>query len=74
MQPGPGEELRFDAHEFDGLREDFANATADTVLRSAERFIKENRWLCLGLAAAAGVALVYAILQGKVHGKVAGKS
>ena len=55
-----GEGLNFDAHEFDGLRDDFA-AAAETWLKRVDRFVQDNPWLCIGMAAAAGCTLAYVL-------------
>lgn len=52
------EELRFDAHEFDGLRDELA-AQAEGLFAKADEFIRDNPWLCIGIAAAAGCAVAY---------------
>jgi ElaB/YqjD/DUF883 family membrane-anchored ribosome-binding protein len=54
------EDLNFDAHEFDGLRDDLA-AAAETWLKRVDRFVQENPWVCIGIAAAAGCALACAL-------------
>lgn len=61
------DELHFDAHEFDGLRDDFATV-AETWLKRADRFVHENPWLCIGIAAAAGCALVYVLKNSAQEG------
>jgi ElaB/YqjD/DUF883 family membrane-anchored ribosome-binding protein len=48
--------LNFDAHEFDGLREAFAEE-AEGLLATANEMIRRHPWLCAGVALAAGVAL-----------------
>ena len=52
----PAEELHFDAHEFDGLRE-VAEACAGTLLERTDRFVRSNPWLCATVALALGCAL-----------------
>jgi ElaB/YqjD/DUF883 family membrane-anchored ribosome-binding protein len=54
------EELNFDAHEFDGLREN-GRASATAWLRQADRFVRDNPWLCIGIAAAAACAVGWAM-------------
>ena len=49
-------EMKFDAHEFDGLRDEFA-LKAENWLKRADQLVQENPWLCIAVAAAAGVAL-----------------
>jgi ElaB/YqjD/DUF883 family membrane-anchored ribosome-binding protein len=50
------DKLHFDAHEFDGLREALEQE-AKGLLARADRFVRENPMLCIGLAAAAGFTL-----------------
>jgi ElaB/YqjD/DUF883 family membrane-anchored ribosome-binding protein len=52
--------MHFDAHEFDGLREALENE-GGTFLGQIDRFIRDNPFLCLGIAAAAGFGLAIAI-------------
>ncbi len=47
------EGLKFDAHEFDGLRDEFAGV-AETWLKRADEFVRKNPWLCIALAAGIG--------------------
>lgn len=60
------EELRFDAHEFDGLREELADA-AQTWLRRADEFIRENPWLCIAVAAGVGCAVACALRRSSME-------
>jgi ElaB/YqjD/DUF883 family membrane-anchored ribosome-binding protein len=48
------EDMRFDAHEFDGLRE---SDETQTLLAKADRLAREHPWTCLGLAMLAGFAV-----------------
>jgi hypothetical protein len=57
------EELRFDAHEFDGLRDELTGA-AQTWLRRADEFIRDNPWLCVAIAAGVGCAVACALRSG----------
>jgi ElaB/YqjD/DUF883 family membrane-anchored ribosome-binding protein len=50
------EALHFDAHEFDGLR-DADEAQFAAWIDQADKFVRNNPWLCLGIALAAGCAL-----------------
>ena len=52
--------LHFDAHEFDGLR-DALEKEAEGVFARIDQFVRENPWLCIGIASAAGLALACAI-------------
>jgi hypothetical protein len=61
-QPQIERELQFDAHEFDGLREDLA-AAAEGWLKKAEQFVRDNPWVCIAAAAGIGCALAYALRQ-----------
>jgi ElaB/YqjD/DUF883 family membrane-anchored ribosome-binding protein len=54
------EELNFDAPEFDGLREG-GKGSATAWLREADRFVRDNPWLCIGIVAAAACALGWAM-------------
>jgi ElaB/YqjD/DUF883 family membrane-anchored ribosome-binding protein len=54
------EELNFDAHEFDGLRDEFAGM-AEGWLQKADVFIQQNPWLCIAIATGVGCALGAAI-------------
>ena len=54
----PDRPLNFDAHEFDGLREAIEKE-AEGMLGKIDQFVRENPWLCIGMAAAAGLALSY---------------
>ena len=63
VQEGAGRALHFDAHEFDGLR-DALEKEAEGVFGRIDEFVRENPWLCIGLAAAAGVALSYMTCNG----------
>jgi ElaB/YqjD/DUF883 family membrane-anchored ribosome-binding protein len=58
------DQLNFDAHEFDGLREEFAGM-AQTWLKRADEFVRGNPWLCIGIALGAGCAVAYALRSGK---------
>ena len=58
------EKLHFDAHEFDGLREALEHE-AKGILGRADRFVRENPMLCIGLAVAAGFTL--AAVLGRSH-------
>ena len=51
-----GDPLQFDAHEFDGLREALEKE-AEGILAKVDLYIRENPWLCIGVAAAAGFAV-----------------
>ena len=51
--------LQFDAHEFDGLREAFEK-DAQGMLAKMDHYIRDNPWLCIGLAAVAGFAVACA--------------
>jgi ElaB/YqjD/DUF883 family membrane-anchored ribosome-binding protein len=51
-----GDPLQFDAHEFDGLREAFEKE-AEGIFAKVDQYIRENPWVCIGLAAAAGFAV-----------------
>lgn len=53
------EPLQFDGHEFDGLRETLEKDAA-TILAKADQYIRENPWLCIGIAAAVGFAVACA--------------
>lgn len=57
------EELYFDAHEFDGLRDEFAGV-AQTWLKRADEFVRDNPWLCVGIAAGVGCAVACALRSG----------
>jgi len=59
IQESTEEHLRFDAHEFDGLRDDFNGR--GHLIEKADRFVRENPWTCLGLALIAGWVLGKAI-------------
>jgi ElaB/YqjD/DUF883 family membrane-anchored ribosome-binding protein len=48
--------LNFDAHEFDGLR-DALEKEAEGLFGVIDHYVRENPWLFIGIAAAAGVAL-----------------
>ncbi len=54
-----GKPLHFDAHEFDGLR-DALEKEAEGMFAKIDGFVRENPWLCIGVAAAAGLALACA--------------
>jgi ElaB/YqjD/DUF883 family membrane-anchored ribosome-binding protein len=59
VEPNIGaEQTDFDAHEFDGLREDFERR-AENFLEKADEFVRQNPWLCLAVAASAGCAVAY---------------
>ena len=51
-----GDPLQFDAHEFDGLREAIEKE-AEGILAKVDEYIRENPWLCIGLAVGAGIAI-----------------
>ena len=48
--------LHFDAHEFDGLR-DTLEKDAEGLFAQIDQYVRKNPWLCIGIAAAAGLAL-----------------
>jgi hypothetical protein len=54
------DEMHFDAHEFDGLREEMAIA-ANTWLKQADRFVRANPWISVIGAAALACAVTYAV-------------
>jgi ElaB/YqjD/DUF883 family membrane-anchored ribosome-binding protein len=51
--------LQFDAHEFDGLREALEHE-AEGILMRLDQYIRQNPWLAIGVAAAAGFLVGYA--------------
>jgi ElaB/YqjD/DUF883 family membrane-anchored ribosome-binding protein len=55
--------LNFDAHEFDGLR-DALEKEAQGIFTRVDQFIRDNPWLCIGIAAAAGLAVACAVRKG----------
>lgn len=55
-----GKPLQFDAHEFDGLREALEQE-AEGMLGRLDQYIRENPWVAIGAAAAAGFLLAYAL-------------
>ena len=59
----PNRPMHFDAHEFDGLR-DALEKEAEGMIGKVDQFVRENPWLCIGIAAAAGLALSYLSRQG----------
>ena len=52
--------LQFDAHEFDGLRE-VLEQEAEGMLARVDEYIRQNPWIAIGAAAAAGFLLAYAV-------------
>jgi ElaB/YqjD/DUF883 family membrane-anchored ribosome-binding protein len=54
------EQLDFDAHEFDGLRDEFAGI-AQTWLKRTDAFVRDNPWLCIAVAAGVGCAIACAL-------------
>lgn len=56
IQEQTGKPLHFDAHEFDGLR-DALEKEAEGVFARLDQYIRENPWICIGVAAAAGLAV-----------------
>ena len=50
----------FDAHEFDGLREALEKE-AEGAFAHVDKFVRENPFLCMGIAAAAGFAIAASI-------------
>lgn len=50
------EPLHFDAHEFDGLRDELEQQ-AETLLKRTDQFVRANTWLCIALAVGLGCAL-----------------
>jgi len=55
-QEQTGKSLNFDAHEFDGLR-DALEKEAEGIFARLDEFIREHPWVCIGAAAAVGVAV-----------------
>lgn len=51
-----GDSLQFDAHEFDGLREAIEKE-AEGILAKVDEYVRENPWVCIGLAVGAGIAI-----------------
>ncbi len=51
--------MHFDAHEFDGLRA--LEQEGQSVFAKGDQFVRRNPWLCIALAAAAGVSLACAL-------------
>ena len=51
-----GDPLQFDAHEFDGLREAIERE-AEGIVAKVDQYIRENPWLCIGVAVGAGIAI-----------------
>jgi len=58
-QEHAGKSLHFDAHEFDGLR-DALEKEAEGIFIRLDQYIRENPWMCIGVAAAAGFAVACA--------------
>jgi ElaB/YqjD/DUF883 family membrane-anchored ribosome-binding protein len=54
--------LKFDAHEFDGLREALEKE-AEGIFARVDEYIRENPWACMGIAAAAGFAAACVITK-----------
>jgi ElaB/YqjD/DUF883 family membrane-anchored ribosome-binding protein len=52
--------LQFDAHEFDGLRE-VLEQEAESILARLDQYVRQNPWLAIGVAAAAGFLVAYAV-------------
>ena len=50
----------FDGHEFDGLREALEQ-DAETVFNRADQLVREHRWVCMAIAAAAGFVIGRAV-------------
>ena len=48
--------LNFDAHEFDGLR-DGLEKEAEGIFARLDEFVREHPWVCIGAAAAIGLAV-----------------
>ena len=63
------EELDFDAHEFDGLRDELSGV-AESWLKRADEFIRDNPWLCVAIAAGIGCGVAAALRAGS-DGEVA---
>ena len=55
--------LQFDAHEFDGLRE-VLEQEAQGLIARVDQCIRQNPWLAIGVAAAAGFLVAYATTRG----------
>ena len=55
-QEKTGDPLQFDAHEFDGLREAIEKE-AEGILAKVDEYVRENPWLCIGVAVGAGIAI-----------------
>ena len=49
----------FDAHEFDGLRQALEEEAAG-LLGKVDEYVRQNPWLAIGVAAAAGFLVAYA--------------
>ena len=60
IQEQVGDALKFDAHEFDGLREALERE-AEGIFGKVDQYIRDNPWLAIGIAAAAGFAVACAI-------------
>jgi len=59
-QKSPADQLPFDGHEFDGLREVLEH-DAETAFGKLDQYIRQHPWMCMALAATAGFALVQAV-------------
>ena len=50
----------YDAHEFDGLRDELSGV-AESWLKRADAFVRENPWVCIALAVGIGCGAAIAM-------------